>query len=375
MANVDQKNLIPLCILEVLKKYSDPEHPLTHNMIADHLVEDYSISPRPERKSIGRNLENLKTQMDIDIEITPKGSYLVCHDFEDYEIRLLIDSVLSNKYISAIETRELVSKLKGLTGVYFESYEEHLLTIDEKRKTDKRDLYLKLQVINDAIEGGCDLCFELDEQADYPNWMITRDVIEQLESGRKFDPFEKDDRKARIKPEYLILLNHRYYVAFKTIIQKFPADYFEVLAYCGLDEINNLSIEEHEPYQLPEGFSLAGKTEVSKEAVREMISRDVIERPGSKKFRADFLIDPAFLKKTEAALGEAVLIKDYPGVIPQIRVIIDVDRNTFERFWWNNLTEIRLLGPEHEISWLKYLLAAAKETMEDADAFKKILGI
>lgn len=34
MANVDQKNLIPLCILEVLHKYSDEDHLLTHNMMS-----------------------------------------------------------------------------------------------------------------------------------------------------------------------------------------------------------------------------------------------------------------------------------------------------------------------------------------------------
>lgn len=151
MANVSQKNLIPLCILEVLKKYSDQEHPLTHSKIADLLEEEFNISPRPERKMIGRNLENLRDQMEIDIEITPKGSYLISHDFEDYEIRILIDSVLSNRYISPLETNELVDKLKNLSGVYFESYEGNLLTIDEKKKTDKRDLYLKLQMINDAI--------------------------------------------------------------------------------------------------------------------------------------------------------------------------------------------------------------------------------
>ena len=375
MANVDQKNLIPLCILEVLRKYSDESHPLTHNMIIEHLVKDYNISPPPERKSIGRNLDNLRSQMEIDIEITPKGSYLVSREFEDYELRLLIDSVLSNKYISVIETRELVDKLKSLSGVYFDSYEEHLLTIDEKKKTDKRDLYLKLHIINDAIENGRDLCFELTENAEYPDWLLTRSYIEGF-GNDTYDDDDELDRSAQIKPEYLVLMNNRYYVAFKAIILvNLGGDLVEELAYCGLDEMTNLSIAEHKPVILPKERSLLKRVEVSEDTVREMASRGVIERPGSNRIRADFLIDPPLKNKVVAAMGEPVIVTEYPGLFPQVRVVIDVDRNTFERFWWNHLTEIRLLGPEFEITWLKYMLRAAQESISDTELLKEMLGI
>lgn len=375
MANVDQKNLIPLCILEVLRKYSDPDHPLTHNMIADHLEEDYGISPRPERKSIGRNLENLKTQMDIDMEITPKGSYLVSHEFEDYEIRLLIDLVLSNKYISVIETKELVKKLKSLSGVYFESYEDHLLTVDEKKKTDKRDLYLKLQLINDAIESGCDICFVLDDKSDYPGWMITRDMLRDEISGNESASDDEVDRHARIKPEYLVLMNNRYYVAFKAIVLiNIGGDLIEELAYCSLDEMHDLSIVDHEAVILPKDAKLIKKVEVSEDAVREMVSRDVLE--SMERLRADFRIDPPLLRKVKEALGEPVLVNDCStGPFLQKRVIIDVDRNTFERFWLNHMTEIKLLGPESEISWLKQLVKMANESIEDAEFMEDPHGI
>ena len=375
MANVDQKNLIPLCILEVLRKYSDPDHPLTHNMIADHLEEDYGISPRPERKSIGRNLENLKTQMDIDMEITPKGSYLVSRDFEDYEIRLLIDLVLSNKYISTIETKELVEKLKSLSGVYFKSYEDNLLTVDEKKKTDKRDLYLKLQLINDAIKSGHDIRFVLDEEVDYPSWMNARDYLETDPYSYDYD--DSDDvfnRNARIKPEYLVLLNNRYYVAFKALMLKnIGGDMVEELAYCGVDEMHDLEITEHEQFVLPKGHLLE-KVEVSEEAVREMVSRDVLE--SMERLRADFLVDPPLLRKVTEALGEPVIVSDCTmGLCSLKRVIIDVDRNTFERFWLNHMTEIKLLGPEFEINWLKQLVKMANESIEDAEIMKGLLGI
>ena len=372
MANVDQKNLIPLCILEVLRKYSDPDHPLTHNIIADHLEEDYGISPRPERKSIGRNLENLKTQMDLDIEITPKGSYLVSHDFEDYEIRLLIDLVLSNKYISTIETRELVRKLKGLSGIYFKSYEENLLTIDEKKKTDKRDLYLKLQLINDAIKSGRDISFVLDEDAEYPDWLSGADYLKAGSSSD--DSPDSFSREVQIKPEYLVLMNNRYYVAFKAIILKnIGGDLVEELAYCSLDEMNELDIVEHKQTSLPKNAKLLKRVDVSEAAVREMVGRDVLEYHEAGKIRADLLIDPPLLKQAIETLGEPVVVKDYP--FPQKRVFIDVDRDTFIRFWLNHSTEIKLLGPKFEVSRLKHLLKIANDSLEDTEAIKNLLGI
>ena len=311
--------------------------------------------------------------MDIDIEITPKGSYLVSHDFEDYEIRLLIDLVLSNKYISTIETKELVKKLKDLSGVYFKSYEENLLTIDEKKKTDKRDLYLKLQLINDAINSGSDIHFVLDEKAEYPRWMSAIDWL-QIHAGTH-DSSNGSDRSAQIKPEYLVLMNNRYYVAFKAIVlMNIGGDLIEELAYCSLDEMHDLSIVEHEPFILPQNAKLIKKVEVSEEAVREMVSRDVLE--SMERIRADFLIDPPLLRKVVEALGEPVLVSDCStGPFLQKRVIIDVDRNTFERFWLNHMTEIKLLGPESEISWLKQLVKMANESIEDAEIIKVLHGI
>ena len=266
-----------------------------------------------------------------------------------------------------------MNKLKSLSDVYFNSYEENLLTIDEKKKTDKRDLYLKLQLINDAIESGHDIRFVLAEEADYPSWMSANDWL-QIHAG-PHDSSDGSDRKAQIKPEYLVLMNNRYYVAFKAIVlMNIGGDLIEELAYCSLDEMNDLSIVEHEPFILPPNAKLIKKVEVSEDAVREMVSRDVLE--SMERIRADFRIDPPLLKKVTEALGEPVLVSDCTsGPFPQKRVIIDVDRNTFERFWLNHMTEIKLLGPKSEVIWLKKLVKMANESIEDTEIMKDMHGI
>ena len=94
-----QKSLAPLQILKILRKYSDKEHVLTQNQIARYLERDYDIVI--ERKTVARNLDNL-TAAGYQIEQTPKGVYLEDErEFDDSELRLLIDSVLFSEHISA----------------------------------------------------------------------------------------------------------------------------------------------------------------------------------------------------------------------------------------------------------------------------------
>ena len=100
MNSLEPKKLALLRILQILEKYSDSEHPLTQKEIAKYLEDDYGITI--ERKAVSRNLTLLK---DAGYEIgTAKreGFYLdeTTREFTDSELRLLIDGVLSSKYIS-----------------------------------------------------------------------------------------------------------------------------------------------------------------------------------------------------------------------------------------------------------------------------------
>ena len=110
-----QKSLAPLQILKILRKYSDKEHVLTQNQIARYLERDYDIVI--ERKTVARNLDNL-TAAGYQIEQTPKGVYLEDErEFDDSELRLLIDSVLFSEHISANYARALIDKLQKLGSV------------------------------------------------------------------------------------------------------------------------------------------------------------------------------------------------------------------------------------------------------------------
>ena len=58
MENLEPKKLALIRIWQIMKRYSDFDHPLTQEEIAGHLERDYGIVI--ERKAISRNLSLLR---------------------------------------------------------------------------------------------------------------------------------------------------------------------------------------------------------------------------------------------------------------------------------------------------------------------------
>ena len=145
----EPKKLALFRIYQILQKYSDYDHPMTQAQIAQKLEEEYGIVL--ERKAVSRNLSLLK-EAGEDIESDARGSYLSGRVFENSELRLLIDSVLSSRFIPAKQSKELAEKLAGLSNQYFRSGVRHMHTVDEWVKSENRDLFYNIEVIGEAIE-------------------------------------------------------------------------------------------------------------------------------------------------------------------------------------------------------------------------------
>ena len=102
MESFEPKKLALIRVLQILERHSDSEHPIKHEKIVELLESEYGLTI--ERKAIGRNI-SLLNEAGYDIETTKKGSYLAERTFEDSELKLLIDGVLSSKNIR-IKTNE-----------------------------------------------------------------------------------------------------------------------------------------------------------------------------------------------------------------------------------------------------------------------------
>ena len=160
MYSLEPKKLALLRILQILEEYSDYDHPLKQEEICERLDKEYGIVI--ERKAIGRNLSLLK-EAGYDIESDRRGSYLAERSFDDEELRMLIDGVLSSKYIMAKHSKDLIEKLCALSNRYFRSHVKNIWSVNEWSKTDNCALFYNIEIIDTAIEQGRQIAFSYNK--------------------------------------------------------------------------------------------------------------------------------------------------------------------------------------------------------------------
>lgn len=214
MDNLEPKKLALIRILQILRKHSSFEHPLKQEDIAKLLESEYGIIL--ERKAISRNISLLK-EAGYGIESTREGSFLDEREFEDSELRMLIDGVLSSKHITAKHSKELIEKLCSMSNKYFRSHVKNIYSVNDWSKTDNQALFYNIELIDDAIESGKQIRF------DYNKYGIDKKLHKT--------------KSHRVSPYQLILHNQRYYLMSRS-------EHWHNLAYFRLDRITNMTITD-----------------------------------------------------------------------------------------------------------------------------------
>lgn len=123
------KRMAPFLVLEILKAHTDEDHGLKVTEIVELLKTDYEVDI--ERKSVSRILSDLlelseipgdydwKNPMPFSIkfDVIPRSNgdirenWRLCKEFEDAELRLILDALLS---VRSFSSGRLVSKLQKL---------------------------------------------------------------------------------------------------------------------------------------------------------------------------------------------------------------------------------------------------------------------
>lgn len=171
------KKLMIINILDILRRYTDREHRLSQKEIADILQNEYQM--KADRKAIRRNLMNL---IDFGYEIeysetvrmmpNPKtgeleesyiySDFYLRREFDDSELRLLIDSLLFSKHIPDSQCKALVKKLEGLSSQHFHSRIRHIAIFPED-KTDNKEIFLNIELLDEAISRNRKVLFKYVE--------------------------------------------------------------------------------------------------------------------------------------------------------------------------------------------------------------------
>ena len=212
MAGLEPKKLALLRIYQILMKHSDFNHPLKQEDIIAYLDSEYGI--QMERKAIGKNISDLR-DAGVDIISGHSGSFIASRDFEDSELRLLIDSVLQSKHITTHHSKELIEKLCGLSSKYFRSHVKNVYSVEDWNKTDNQSLFYNIDVIDEAIENNLQ--------------------IQYIYKKYKVDGKLHKSSFQRLSPYHLILHNQRYYLMGYS-------DYWKHITFHRLDRITNMKI-------------------------------------------------------------------------------------------------------------------------------------
>ncbi len=150
MAKSSNQKLKLLYIVKFLMQNSDEEHPVSMARIIEELANN-GISA--ERKSIYDDIEALRLfGLDI-IQLKGKngGYYIGERDFELPELKLLVDSIQSSKFITQDKTYKLIKKIENLASVYDGQLLQRQVFVTKRVKSMNESIYYAVDVISDAI--------------------------------------------------------------------------------------------------------------------------------------------------------------------------------------------------------------------------------
>ena len=162
------KKIVILYILTILKKYTDVNHPMTQQEIADKLRDEYGVEVN--RATVKRNLADLidagydigcteVTRTHIDPKTGEKEENTICtdryyeHDFTESELHMLIDGLLFSRSVPYKPRKELIEKLGNLSSSWFSKRMRHVHSMSAD-SPQNRNLFLNIEVLDEAIAEG-----------------------------------------------------------------------------------------------------------------------------------------------------------------------------------------------------------------------------
>lgn len=139
-----------LYLMEILLQQTDERHPMT---VPEMISELARHGVAAERKSIYNDLESLRT-FGLDIVQTKSrttGYYIGARSFEVPELKLLVDSVQSSKFITHKKTLALIKKIEGLASIYDAQLLQRQVYVRGRVKSMNESVYYNVDEIADAI--------------------------------------------------------------------------------------------------------------------------------------------------------------------------------------------------------------------------------
>lgn len=182
-----------LLVLKTLEEYTDEEHFLTQNEIAEKILDNYGIEL--ERKSIASSL-SLLSDLDYDVVKGNKGGFaLFSRSFDLTEAYFLIDALFSSRSLSGKDAKSISKKLSNCFSKYQRQDYSYIFKGDEVNRTKSKDVLYAISLIHEAIKENKKISFE---------------YLEYDENGQLQSRYH--GYKYKVSPYYLVNSFSRYYL-------------------------------------------------------------------------------------------------------------------------------------------------------------------
>lgn len=169
MAKGENQKQKMLYLAQIMTRETDDEHALTLEEIAARLLDHQVVV---ERKTIYSDLQALKDYgYDIISERRGRNVYYHIGDrkFQLPELKLLVDSVQSAKFISVNKSRDLIKKLEGLVSKYDATHLHRQVLISGRVKSMNESIYYTVDQLHEAIRTNRQVQFQ------YFNWNVKKE--------------------------------------------------------------------------------------------------------------------------------------------------------------------------------------------------------
>ena len=150
MAKTQNQKLKLLYIMRFLLQNSDEQHPVGIAQMID-MLDSHGIMG--ERKSIYDDIEALRS-FGLDVVQSrgrTVGYYIGKREFELPELKLLVDSVQSSKFITQRKTLALIKKIESLASVHDAAALQRQVYVSNRVKSMNESVYYNVDEISSAI--------------------------------------------------------------------------------------------------------------------------------------------------------------------------------------------------------------------------------
>ncbi len=170
MPKSSNQKLKLLYLMKILQEKTDEHHALS---VAELIAELGRYDIKAERKSIYGDLEALRF-FGLDIESVRSkttGYYLASKIFELPELKLLVDSVQSSKFVTHKKSMQLIRKIESLCSIYEGQSLQRQVYVANRIKTMNESIYYNVDSIHNGISDNKKISFQ------YFEYSVTKEKV------------------------------------------------------------------------------------------------------------------------------------------------------------------------------------------------------